>query len=397
MFQEAISVNDLCADIGYKSINHYGEELCGDHIDIVSTSENSSIIVLADGLGSGVKASILSTLTSKIISTLMAAELSIEECVSTIAATLPVCSVRGVAYSTFTIIHIVDNEYAEIIQYDNPQVIMLRNGKSYDYPKDELNIEDKKIYKSKIRLQERDMFVAMSDGCPHAGIGLSYNFGWTLPEIISFAENMSIARYNAKTAASILVDECNTLYNYKPGDDATACVVKIRKRNLVNLMFGPPASVDDNDRMMSLFFSKDGQHIVCGGTTSTIAANYLGKEVKPTLDYISPDIPPVAEIEGVDLVTEGVITVSKVLEYAKDFVGENNEYTDWELGKDAASLIARKLFEEATDINFFVGRAINPAHQNPNLPITFNIKMNLVKELSECLEKMGKRIKVSYF
>lgn len=390
-------MNDLCADIGYKSINHYGEELCGDHIDIVSTGEGSSIIVLADGLGSGVKASILSTLTSKIISTLMAAELSIEECVSTIAATLPVCSVRGVAYSTFTIIHIVDNEYAEIIQYDNPQVIMLRNGKNYDYPKDELNVEDKKIYKSRIRLQERDMFVAMSDGCPHAGIGLSYNFGWTMPEIISFAENMSISRYNAKTAASILVDECNTLYNNEPGDDATACVVKIRKRNLVNLMFGPPSNMEDNDKMMSLFFSKDGQHIVCGGTTSTIAAEYLGKTVKPTLDYVSPDIPPVATIEGVDLVTEGVITISKVLEYAKDFVGENNEYTDWELGMDAASLIARKLFEEATDINFFVGRAINPAHQNPNLPITFNIKMNLVKELSECLEKMGKRIKVSYF
>ena len=115
-------MNDLCADIGYISINHFGEQLCGDHIDVVNDDENSTIIVLADGLGSGVMASILSTLTSKIISTLMAAGLSIEECVSTVAPTLPVCSVRGVAYSTFTIIHIVDNEYAEIIQYDNPQV-----------------------------------------------------------------------------------------------------------------------------------------------------------------------------------------------------------------------------------------------------------------------------------
>ena len=107
-------MNNLCADIGYKSIFHYGEELCGDHVDIVEENENSTVIVLADGLGSGVKASILSTLTSKIISTMMAAGLSIEECVSTIAATLPVCSVRGVAYSTFTIIHIKDNETAEI-------------------------------------------------------------------------------------------------------------------------------------------------------------------------------------------------------------------------------------------------------------------------------------------
>lgn len=122
-------MNDLCVDVGYKSINHVGEQLCGDHVDLVEQGENSSVIVLADGLGSGVKASILSTLTSKIISTMMAEGLSLEDCVSTIAATLPICSVRGVAYSTFTIIHIRNNEEAELIQYDNPLVIVLRNGK----------------------------------------------------------------------------------------------------------------------------------------------------------------------------------------------------------------------------------------------------------------------------
>ena len=163
-------MNDLCADIGFKSINHHGEQLCGDHIDIVEPDENSTVIVLSDGLGSGVKASILSTLTSKIISTMMAEGLPLEECVSTIAATLPVCSVRGVAYSTFTIIHIKDNKEAEIIQYDNPQVIFLRNNENFDYPKTEMNIGGKKIFKSVITLEENDIFVAMSDGCPHAGI-----------------------------------------------------------------------------------------------------------------------------------------------------------------------------------------------------------------------------------
>ena len=170
-------MNDLCADIGYKSINHYGEELCGDHVDIVEDGENSTVIVLADGLGSGVKASILSTLTSKIISTMMAEGLPLEECVSTIAATLPVCSVRGVAYSTFTIIHLLNNEIAELIQYDNPQVIVIRDCEIYDYPKTEMNIGGKRIYKSTIRLQEDDVFIAMSDGCPHAGMGTKYNFG----------------------------------------------------------------------------------------------------------------------------------------------------------------------------------------------------------------------------
>ncbi len=390
-------MNDLCADIGYKSVNHYGEELCGDHVDVVEQDENSTVIVLADGLGSGVKASILSTLTSKIISTMMAEGLPIEECVSTIAATLPVCSVRGVAYSTFTIIHLKNNDVAEIIQYDNPQVIVIRDEQNYDYPKTEMNIGGKKIFKSVIKLRENDIFVAMSDGCPHAGIGMSYNFGWKREDIISFIEGLAPVGYTAKTLSTILVDECYKLYGGKPGDDATACIVRIRKREPMNILFGPPSNRDDANRMMSLFFSKEGKHIICGGTTSSIASKYLGKPIKASLDFTQSDVPPTAEIEGVDLVTEGVITVNKVVEYANDYLGENKHYEHWSIRRDGASLISRLLFEEATDINFYVGRAINPAHQNPDLPINFSIKMNLVEELSACLKKMGKRIKVSYF
>ncbi len=390
-------MNNLCADIGWKSINHEGEQLCGDHVDIVEQNENSQVIVLADGLGSGVKASILSTLTSKIISTMMAEGLSLEECVGTIAATLPICSVRGVAYSTFTIIHLIDNETAELIQYDNPHVILLRDGVNFDYPKNELNIDGKQIFRSTVALQENDIFIAMSDGCPHAGIGLAFNFGWRREEIISFMETLAPVGYTAKTLATMLVDECNKQYGFHPGDDATACVVRVRRREPMNILFGPPRNPDDCDRMMSLFFSKEGKHIICGGTTSSIAAKYLGKPLRASLSFERSDVPPIAEIEGVDLVTEGVITINKVIEYAKDVLDKNELYEQWSLRHDGASMICRLLFEEATDINFYVGRAVNPAHQNPDLPINFNIKMNLVEELSACLKKMGKRIKVSYF
>lgn len=390
-------MNDLCTEVGFKSINHVGEQLCGDHVDIIDTEDDSSVIVLADGLGSGVKASILSTLTSKIISTMISAGLPIEECVSTIAATLPVCSVRGVAYSTFTLINIKSNRTAEIIQYDNPSVIFIRNGDAIEYPKSEMTIGGKKIIKSVIRLEEGDVIVAMSDGCPHAGIGTSFNFGWKIEDISNFMAAMSTVGYTAKTLATMLVDECDKLYDGKPGDDATAVVVKVRRREPVNILFGPPSNRDDCNRMMSLFFSKEGKHIVCGGTTSSIVSKYLGKPIKASLNFLSSDVPPIAEIEGVDLVTEGVITVNKVLEYAKDYLNDNSSYDKWGFKQDGASQICRLLFEEATDINFYVGRAVNPAHQNPDLPINFNIKMNLVEELSKCLREMGKKIKVSYF
>lgn len=165
----------------------------------------------------------------------------------------------------------------------------------------------------------------------------------------------------------------------------------------MNLIIGPPSNRDDCSRMMSLFFGKEGKHIICGGTTSTIAAEYLHKPLLPNLDFVDPDIPPTAELQGADLVTEGVITINRVLEYAKNYLDDNRSYSQWSYKQDGASKIARLLFEEATDINFFVGRAVNPAHQNPELPINFNIKMQLVEELTDCLRKMGKKIKVSYF
>lgn len=390
--------NNLCADIGYMSINHAGESLCGDHVEMIETEDKpSTVIVLADGLGSGVKASILSTLTSKIISTMIAAGLRLEDCVETIAATLPVCSVRGVAYSTFTIIRIVNNRRAEIIQYDNPKVILLRGGENYEYPVTQLDIGGKHITRADIALQEGDIFIAMSDGVEHAGVGIRYNFGWKRSDIIEFMKTFIPVGFTAKTLTKILLDECDRLYDGQPGDDATVCTVKIRPRVQVNMMFGPPADRSDTNKMLSLFFSKEGKHIVCGGTTSTIAAEFLKKPLVPDLEYLDPEMPPTATVEGIDLVTEGVITVSRVLEYAKNYTGSNSDYEKWSCGQDGASKIARMLFEDATDIDFFVGRAVNPAHQNPNLPINFNIKMRLVEELSEQLKAMGKKVKVGYF
>jgi hypothetical protein len=401
-------MNELCADIGFVSFNKHGEELSGDHVEIVSLEDKLTVMVLADGLGSGVKANILSTLTGKIIATMMANILTVEDCVNTIAATLPVCRERHIAYSTFTIIRIACNQEAEIIQYDNPHVILLRQGKYFDYPKTAQIINSssagdpvagqKTIYKTRLAIHEDDTFIAMSDGVIHAGVGRSLNFGWQRENVISFMEGVYNRDYTAKILSSMLLDKCYSLYGGIPGDDATICTVKIRRRQPVNLLIGPPLNPAEVSKMMSLFFSKEGKHIICGGTTSALAAEFLGKPLETGIPkYMDPEIPPIAKIDGVELVTEGVVTVRKVLEYARDYIGNNGSYARWNTGEDGASRIAQLLFEEATDINFYAGRAINPAHQNPGFPAGFNTKTRLIDELAECLKRMGKRIKLSYF
>jgi hypothetical protein len=404
----------LCTDLGYVSLNKYGEQLCGDHVETACSSQSEysrifgkaaesgdfTVMVLADGLGSGVKASILSTLTARIISTMMASSLTVEDCVSTIAATLPVRAEIGIAYSTFTIIKIKANQEAEIIQYDNPRVILLRDGKLFDYPVIAETIDSKTIYKTRIALREGDTFVAMSDGVINAGIGPELNLNWERSDVASFLESIYDPRWTAKTLSAMLINKCYSLYGGRPGDDTTVCTVKIRARRQVNMLIGPPHDPNDLSKMMSLFFSKEGRHIISGGTTSALAAEFLKRALVTDLppSRSDPDIPPIAKIEGVDLVTEGIITLRKVTEYAADYSKDNENYADWNSGGDGASMIARFLFEEATDINFFVGRAVNAAHENEqNAQIAFSLKMRLVEELAADLKAMGKRIKLSYF
>lgn len=389
--------NDLITEIGYLSVNHVGEELCGDNVVYVQPDDRTRILVLADGLGSGVKANILSTLTAKMLSTMMANNMSIEECVISMAETLPICSVRGVAYSTFSIIKIVDNKYVDIYNFDNPSPFMIRDGKVKDLNYTVSLIENKKIYHAKIEARLNDTFFMMSDGVKHAGIGASLNFGWDMDQIKDYMECLYHPIYSSKSLATILVEHCDNLYDRKPGDDTTAAVLRIRERNQANLMFGPASNREDDEKMLSLFFGKEGTHIVSGGTTSTIVARYLNEEIEVDLSFLDKEIPPTGKIRGVDLVTEGVITLNKVVDYAKNYDETNSEYFNWSFKQDGASLITRILFEEATDINFFVGCAINPAHQGEDVKINFAFKMQLIEELSRRLKLMGKNVKVSYF
>lgn len=391
-------MSKFCVDIAWQSLNKYGESICGDSVHIVEPKESELILVLADGLGSGVKASILSTLTAKMISTMMAGSISLEECVHAIAATLPVCAERKIAYSTFTVIHITNNTEAVIIQYDNPPVILLRNGEHLDFHKDSEIIDNKQIYKSRIRLQENDTIITMSDGAVYAGTGKAFNYNWSQEDIVEFMELIYFENYTAKTMVSLLLEQCSRLYEDKPGDDTTVCAVKIRSRQIVNLLVGPPSDSRDLHRMMETFFSREGKHIICGGTTSALAAKFLNKELHMDMSYdIKSKIPPTSVIEGVDLVTEGILTINQVVENARDHLNMNNLYNYWSNKKDGASKLSRILFEESTDIWIFVGKAINKAHLDTVSPINFNVKMRLIEELADSLKKMGKKVMVSYF
>ena len=387
---------DLFIDTGYISLIKHGEQLCGDRV-VFASNENTRIGVLADGLGSGVKANILATLTAQILATMSVGGMSVEDCVDTVVRSLPECNVRRIAYSTFTIIKIRDQKYVELTRFDNPHTIVLRDGVNYEFEYKHRLMDGKRIYESRFEAQVGDVFVVISDGVNFAGLGGAYPFGWGRDNVIKFLEAHYDPEMPAQRIACTLAEECYKLYEGMPGDDTTVAVMRLARPHTVNLMIGPPSSADLDDAMLNAFFAQSGTRIVCGGSTNMLAARYLGKELTASLDYCDSDLPPMYQLEGVDLSTEGALTISRVLEYAGEYLSGTQLHPRWEGKHDGAAQISRLLFEKATDVNFFVGCAMNPAHQNPNLSLAFGAKFQLIDKLSKRLEEMGKRVSVRFF
>lgn len=387
----------LYIDVDYENLNKYGEELCGDKVEVIR-DRDSVILVLADGLGSGVKANILSTLTSKIIGTILDNGLGIEEAVDTIANTLPVCRERNIAYSTFTILQIFVSGEGYLAEFDNPPVFRFRKGQPLPIETYSREICGKVIREARFEVNQDDLFVMVSDGAVHAGIGRTLNLGWRRENIKEYIQKTFRREMTSKALAKLLLSACDNLYCHEPGDDTTVAAVKIKKMASVNVMVGPPVDALMDKTAVERFISGEGRKVVCGGTTSQIVARELGKEVVTNFRYYNPEIPPMAEIEGIDLTTEGVLTLREALSLIKNCISNESTMKDFIRldKKDGASRLAKFLMEEGTNINFFVGRAINPAHQNPDFPLNLGLKLKLVEDLAECIRSMGKQVNIEY-
>ncbi len=384
-------------DVAYESLNKFNEELCGDKVEIIR-SEKSLVIVLADGLGSGVKANILATLTSKIIGTFMANGLNIDEAVETIASTLPVCKTRDVAYSTFSILQLFTSGEGYLVEYDNPSVFRLKKGKASAVESKTRTIAGKLIKESRFKLYPDDLFVMVTDGVVHAGIGETLNLGWQWDRVKEYIQNTYHNDLSAKGFTKLLLAACDNLYNQKPGDDTTVVAVKIKKPVKLTVMVGPPVDETEDKAVVKEFLSRNGKKVVCGGTTSQIVTKISKRNMKTCLDYINPDIPPVAEIDGIDLTTEGVLTLRRVLELIKACASKEATMQSFSNlnNKDGASRLAKMLLEESSDIHFIIGCAINPAHQSPEFPLNLNLKLKLIEEIAEYLREQGKAVSLEY-
>lgn len=388
-------MRNLFMECGYVSMNKHGQPICGDFHTTVKVGEMSTL-VLSDGLGSGVKANILATLTSRILSTMVANKLPIADCIHTVAQTLPVCKVRRLAYSTFTVLQLdLEKNEAYLAQFDNPPAILLRKGRNYPYERMRHLFGEKEVDESTLSLRIGDMLILFTDGVTNVGLGKTMPGGWPYDDIVKYVEDCYSPEISAQRMAATMAEACMNLALNSLDDDVTILVYKVRPRQAVNVMIGPPENKSEDRSILRLFFSKEGLHVVCGGTTAQTVSRYLGEPVVTLSGTGTETVPAISELKGVDLVTEGVITLGRVLELAEQYAAGTRVSFDLKGKTDGASRLAKLLFEDATDINFFIGQAVNTANEELGLEIGHAVKMGFIKQIRQCLEQVGKNVRVS--
>ncbi|MFZ5778435.1 MAG: PP2C family protein-serine/threonine phosphatase [Bacillota bacterium] len=379
----------ISADIACRQLPKEGEELCGDAVEIVRDRQGVTVI-LSDGLGSGVKASILATLTVKVAAGLLRRRVDLHTVLESVADTLPVCQTRGLAYSTLSILRLEETGQASLVEIGNPGLLLFRGGRPVPVERRTSCIMGKEVAEAKFAVEPGDCLLLVSDGVIHAGVEALFDLGLGPEGLIEHLPDPCQPARTAIELARIIIELAEACSCGAPRDDATAVAVKIRAPSRVTVCTGPPVRPADDRRLIQrLLADVASQKVVCGGTTGQIVARETGHELTVEPEYADPAIPPTAEIEGVALATEGILTLNRCLTILSR---PEPEIT----GADGASRLARILLE-ADEVTFLVGLAQNPAHRDLETLVHLLPRDKSVDRLQSILEEMGKRVMVEFF
>lgn len=387
---------NISLDYGYYSINHHGEEVCGDRVNF-RRNKDGFVGVLADGMGSGIKANILSTMGSTILSTMLSGGESVESAVDMVIRSLPVCSERGMNYCTFSVIHVDKQGIAKLVEFDNPQAWIIRNKQVVQPERIPRMVEGKRIWESSLPLIEGDILVVTSDGAVNAGMDNQFSFQWNWDSVADWLCQRGHLFASSRRLSRELVEAVNNLYGGKPTDDVTAMVLRIPQTSVVNIMYGPPEYPEDDGFMVHEFMDSEGVKIICGGTTSNIVSRVMNSPVVTMPETAADGVPPISFMADIDLVTEGVLTVTRAGDIMEHYYGDM--HADFQqLDQDnGAAILARQLIEDCTELRVFIGRARNPGYEDKQVPLDLNMKMKAMDRICKILDSQGIPVSKFYY
>jgi serine/threonine protein phosphatase PrpC len=382
-------------DIDCAQIKKHGQNAYGDYfVSKRSDNQERVLAVLSDGLGSGIKANILSCMTATMLIRFIEEDISIKKAAQIIMDSLPVCQIRKISYATFSAVDCRNDGNVWVVEEGNPSFVLMRDneeipleGKEFTSPK----FPDRHLMLYQFKAEVGDRLVFCSDGVTQAGIGTKdYPLGFQRKGLLKYLkETLSIKRNISSTELSKKVIEkaLSVEENEHAGDDISCSVLYFRNPRKALIFTGPPYNRGkDREYCMSFSFFA-GKKAICGGTTANMISRELKLEITNVDEQECGDLPPIAHMDGVDLVTEGILTLTKAAEYL-----EQKELNH----KDAAGLLVNFLLESDI-IEFMVGAMINQAHYDPALPIEIEVRRTVIKKIKTLLEsEYFKQVSINY-
>lgn len=395
----AVMARQFFIEVNSQQRNHHGERICGDvFLSENVREENRIITVLSDGMGHGVKANILATLTSTMALNFTREHKEPDRIAEIIMNTLPVCSERKISYATFSIVDVESDGRTNILEYDNPRCIILRGSQPFepdwkDVVLDKGRNAGKVLHKCTFYPAKEDRIILLSDGVAQSGMGsAAWPLGWERDNVRQYASSL-IAGDSSISASTLAAKVVNMAYkhdNYEAKDDISCAILYFREPRKLLICTGPPYDEEKDKELADRVMGYKGKVILSGGTTADIVARELNRKIVDVLIFEDPDLPPESFLEGIDLVTEGILTLQKVTELVKSYKNSVS------LGKGPADKIV-KMIMESDEINFLVGTRINVAHQDPTLPVDIEIRRTVVRRIARILEdKWLKQVSIDY-
>ena len=381
------TTKDFYLDIDSYQFCKHGQYVTGDvFLTHKIKEENRVIACLSDGLGSGIKASVLATLTATMALKYTMNYADVRETAEVIMDTLPVCKVRKISYSTFTIIDINSSGHARVIEHGNPNYVLMRGSEPVQVPKSPIQLKkwhDREVNISEFDFHIGDRILYFSDGVSQAGMGLpDYPLGWERKNVVKQIQQW--IQWDKDISSRLLANkvaiQARQIDSYEPKDDITCGVMYQRHPRQMLVVTGPPFAQSKDEELAYIVKSFDGRKVICGGTTAQILARELDEDIEMDLDHLDPEIPPASSMAGIELITEGTLTLSKVAEILES--GQKPEL----MRSNAASSLTSILLDSDV-IYFIVGTRVNEAHQDPNLPVELDIRRNIIKKIVMLLEE----------
>lgn len=394
-------MHELFIEMECSQFTKTGQAACGDDVRFLTVDkEKRYIAALSDGLGSGVKAHVLSTMTTTMALRFLQSNLPTLESVEIIMDSLPVCEVRKISYATFTLFDFALGGRARILEMGNPGYIHLR-GTEEIVPVSERKVQsehwpDRGVRECEADLRAGDRIIFCSDGVTQAGLGerRDMKLGWRRSGVLKFAQEkiaadpeisaLDLSRQIASTSVGITKGICR--------DDVSCVVIYLRKPRVMRIMSGPPFR-RENDAEYARQANLGEDHVViCGGTTVNIIERELGAAVKISLADMreAGALPPIGRVAGVGIATEGILTLGRVLSALEEGRPINGEPAA------ARAILARMMRHDR--IEFVVGTKVNECHQDPNLPQELELRRSVVRRIASLLERnYRKTVKIDYY